>query len=328
MIQLHPHPKQKSLPTMYDLPSEDSEEPGLPDEFHDYQPDLLTQTCRLPHYSPENYLIASDLNLYYDKKHTLWHKRPDWFLVLGVKRSTEIKKLRLSYVVWQEGVSPFLVVELASPGTKDEDLGLTPRKGESPPTKWEVYEQILQVPYYLIYDRYQNEFRGFVWRTGQYQELDLRSGRLWLEELGIGIGLWQGSYEGVEGLWLRFYDQLEWIPTPSERAAEEQERTNRAQQRAIAAERERDLAQESARVAQENARAAQERARVAQESARVAQENARAAEERARVAQAERDRERQDKELERQQREQAELELQKLRQKLQQLNIDPDTLSQ
>jgi hypothetical protein len=32
---------QKDWPTMYDLPSEDSEEMGLPDEFHDFQPELL-----------------------------------------------------------------------------------------------------------------------------------------------------------------------------------------------------------------------------------------------------------------------------------------------
>jgi hypothetical protein len=34
-----------SLPTMYDLPSENPEEMGLPDEFHDAQPDLLKETC-------------------------------------------------------------------------------------------------------------------------------------------------------------------------------------------------------------------------------------------------------------------------------------------
>lgn len=28
-------PLQKDWPTMYDLPSEDPQEPGLPDEFHD-----------------------------------------------------------------------------------------------------------------------------------------------------------------------------------------------------------------------------------------------------------------------------------------------------
>jgi len=50
---------------MYDLPSEDPEEPGLPDEFHDLQPQLLSRTLSLKGYSRENCFTASDLNLYY-----------------------------------------------------------------------------------------------------------------------------------------------------------------------------------------------------------------------------------------------------------------------
>ncbi len=37
MLQI---PPQQTLPTMYDLPSEDPEETGLPDEFHLLQPEL------------------------------------------------------------------------------------------------------------------------------------------------------------------------------------------------------------------------------------------------------------------------------------------------
>jgi hypothetical protein len=36
-----PRPPKETLPTMYDLPSEDPEEPVLPDEFHSLQPRLL-----------------------------------------------------------------------------------------------------------------------------------------------------------------------------------------------------------------------------------------------------------------------------------------------
>ena len=71
---------------------------------------------------------------------------------------------------------------------------------ETRPTKWEVYEDILKVPYYVIYDRYENQFRGFTLQSGQYEVLALEAERLWLEALGLGLGLWQGSYEGVEGL--------------------------------------------------------------------------------------------------------------------------------
>ena len=47
MYQNHPAvPGIDTLPTMYDLPSEDPEEMGLPDEFHDFQPKLLRETCQ------------------------------------------------------------------------------------------------------------------------------------------------------------------------------------------------------------------------------------------------------------------------------------------
>jgi len=42
---------------MYDLPSEDPEEPGLPDEFHLWQAEL-SQTFRPPQYAAEQRLLA------------------------------------------------------------------------------------------------------------------------------------------------------------------------------------------------------------------------------------------------------------------------------
>jgi Uma2 family endonuclease len=52
-------------------------------------------------------------------------------------------------------------VELLSPGTEAEDLGQTLREVNRPPTKWQVYEQILKIPYYVLYDRYTLTFRLF-----------------------------------------------------------------------------------------------------------------------------------------------------------------------
>ncbi|WP_410503748.1 hypothetical protein [Leptolyngbya sp. 7M] len=73
-----PRSPRETLPSMYDLPSEDPEEPGLPDEFHDLQPQLLSRTLYLSQYSRNQCFTASDLNLYYDLNHPLWHKRPDY----------------------------------------------------------------------------------------------------------------------------------------------------------------------------------------------------------------------------------------------------------
>ncbi|MEM9543050.1 MAG: hypothetical protein AAGA60_26605 [Cyanobacteria bacterium P01_E01_bin.42] len=69
------------------------------------------------------------------------------------------------------------------------------------------------------------------------------------------LGLWQGSYEGVEGLWLRFYDRFgDWVSTPNERA-------DLQTQRAILAEDERDrerLEKERERLEMEQTQAALE----------------------------------------------------------------------
>ena len=233
---------------MYDLPSEDPEEPGLPDEFHYYQPQLLRETFRPTRYAPERVFVASDLNLYYTLQHPLWHKRPDWFAVLGVSALHEDHGLRLSYVLWQEDVVPYLVVELLSPGTEDEDLGKTVQEAEQPPTKWMVYEQIVGVPYYVVFSRYTNAVYYYERTTGQYRQLSPASQRLWLPEAGIGIGVWFGTYHGRERHWLRFYnDQELWIPTPLEQEHQrvEQER-QRAEQERQRAEQERQRAEQSA----------------------------------------------------------------------------------
>ncbi|OCR01426.1 hypothetical protein BCD67_23530 [Oscillatoriales cyanobacterium USR001] len=196
----------EKLPTMYDLPSDNPEEPGLPDEFHDLQPELLRQTCRPPNYPSAEIFIASDLNLYYDVNHFNWYKRPDWFLVLGASRLYQGNELRLSYVMWQEKVSPLVVVELLSDGTEEEDLGLKEELAHKPPTKWRVYERILQIPYYLVFSRYTNQLRVFRLIGNRYREQSLTESKFGIPELELSIGLWSGVYQGCQRIWLRWYN--------------------------------------------------------------------------------------------------------------------------
>lgn len=104
-------PGEKRL-TMYDLPSEFAGESGLPDEYHDLQPELLSSTLQLTQYTAQERFTGTDMCLYYDEDHPLWHKRPDWFLAVGVPRLYNGSDLRLSYVVKDEGVAPSVIVEL------------------------------------------------------------------------------------------------------------------------------------------------------------------------------------------------------------------------
>ncbi len=249
-----PRSPRETLPTMYDLPSEFPEEPGLPDEYHDLQPQLLSRTLTLAHYSRENWFAASDLNVYYDVQHPLWHKRPDWFLAVGVPRLYDGEDLRRSYVVWQEGRSPDVVVELLSPGTESGDLGrfFEGAKGSDfpspslalegngsleglPPEKITVYERYLRVPYYVVFNRYSGVLRFFQLVGDSYQEQPLRQEgnlKIWLSGLGVGLGVWQGDFEGATRSWLRWCDQDgNWLllDTEQERLAKEQERLAKEQ---------------------------------------------------------------------------------------------------
>ena len=251
-----PLPPKEALPTMYDLPSENPDEPGLADDFHYYQLQLLRETFCPPDYPPERFYVASDLYIYYDVHHPNWYKRPDWFAVVDVPRLYNERELRMSYVIWQEGVVPFVVVELLSEST--EDLGHTLREINQPPTKWQVYEQILQIPYYIVFARDPDQFRAFQLTEGQYRELTLPDKRAWLPEIKLGLGLSPDVYHGVERKWLRWYDADDkWIPTPVEKERQRVEQLKANQEKTRADQEKRRADQEKTRAEQEKMRAEQ-----------------------------------------------------------------------
>ncbi|MCU0568776.1 MAG: Uma2 family endonuclease [Oculatellaceae cyanobacterium Prado106] len=216
-----------SLPTMYDLPSDDPEEPGLPDEFHALQPQLLSRTLQLSQYSRQEIFYALDMNLYYDPEHVNWYKRPDWFLVVGVPRRYQNWDARQSYVLWDEQVSPIVVVAFLSPGTEAEDLGRfatrppKPSEAGKPPHKFEVYEQIVRVQNYIVYDETTEVLRYFRLIDGAYQEQSIAptNPRLWIPELKIGLAIAPGEFDGLEQCWLRWCDRSgTLLPTDTEMA--------------------------------------------------------------------------------------------------------------
>ncbi|MEB3181857.1 MAG: Uma2 family endonuclease [Nostocaceae cyanobacterium] len=238
-----PLPPWETLPTMYDLPSENLEEPGLPDDFHFLQPLLLFLTFLPVGWNPELVYSAADLNLYYDLEHPQWYKHPDWFGVVGVPKLYRGQDLRLSYVRWQEKANPFVVVELLSPGTEAEDLGNTTSATNQPPTKWEVYERILRIPYYVVFSRYTNEIQGFHLVGGHYEAMNLTEGHLAMPELGLSLGIWEGSFQSIERLWLRWFTiEGELISIPEEKAEQAKQQAASAHRRVeLLAERLRQL---------------------------------------------------------------------------------------
>jgi hypothetical protein len=89
-----------------------------------------------------------------------------------------------------------------------------------------------------------------------------------LPEVGLGLTLWAGEFEGKQANWLRWCDRDgNLIPTAQERADAEHQRADEAQRRV---QEERQRAEEAQqRVREERQQTEQERQRAEQERARA-----------------------------------------------------------
>ncbi len=175
---------------------------------------------------------------------------PDIMVSLDVTLPEDCRpKGRRSYFTWVFGKAPDLVIEVVSnrEGSEVEKARRYARLG---------------VRYYVIFDpeRWLGErvLRGYVLHGLSYVELlDLS----WIEELGLGLVIWQGRCEDMEGLWLRPCgpDKV-LLPLPAEVAeaaqAQLEEERARAEAAQALADEERVRAEESqAQVEEERARA-------------------------------------------------------------------------
>ena len=63
--------------------------------------------------------VGSDMMMFYEEgERTHRHLAPDVFVVLGIPN-----RVRMNYLIWEEGKAPDVVFEFTSPSTKREDLG-------------------------------------------------------------------------------------------------------------------------------------------------------------------------------------------------------------
>jgi hypothetical protein len=161
---------------------------------------------------------------------------PDWFLVLDVPPLLE-GRFRRSYVLWQELIPPLLILEFVS-GDGSEERDRRPGIG-----KFWIYERAIRPAYYGIYevDPGRIEMQQLV--RNRFRPLPATAqGRYPIEELGVELGLWQGSYVNAEVPWMRWWDaQGQLLLTGEERAEKERERAEKERERA---EKERERARE------------------------------------------------------------------------------------
>ncbi|MFQ3638517.1 MAG: Uma2 family endonuclease [Chloracidobacterium sp.] len=305
-------------PTMDDLPSEFPGEEGLPNEFHALFAMLLMETFCPTTFPPDRVFSVLDMYLYFPYQGKTRGFRPDWFGVVDVPALYEGYRPRQSYVTAVEGKPPLIIAEALSKGTARNDLGRGAWPPEGAPRKWDVYERVLRIPYYVTIDYETEDVRFFQHDGTRLVEVETPNGRLWMPEAGLWVGRWQGVYRGLETVWVRFFDpDGAVIPTWAERTAAERADKAVAQQVAEEERRQREAAQlaaEEERRQREAAQLAAEEERRQREAAQLAAEEERRQREAAQLA----------AEEERRQKEAFLQETEKLRRKLRELGVEPD----
>ena len=224
----------------------------------------LRESLELSGYIQPTMLIAANLGICATIDGRQVIKAPDWLFVqtvLPLSGTTD----RRSYTPHLEGEIPRIVIEFCS----DIDGKEYSAKCTFPQGKWFFYEQILQVPTYVIFNHLTAELEVHQIESGQYklQPID-ENNRYWITDMRLFLGLWEGEKEGRIGYWLRWWDQAgNLLPWAVEKVEQEQERTIQERKRAE---------QESQRAEQERKRAEQESQRAEQERKRAEQESQRA----------------------------------------------------
>jgi Uma2 family endonuclease len=179
---------------------------------------------------------------------------PDMLLSLDVKLPEDIwKKHNRSYFVWVYGKPPDVVVEVVS-NTRGEEDG----------RKLHIYARI-RVAYYVIFDPEkhlkQGVLRIYKLIGNDYELID----GYWMENIGLGVTLHNGEYEGFKGTWLRWYDKNgKLILTGTEQNEKERQEAEAAKKQAEAAEKQAEAAEKQAEAAEKQAEAAEKKSEAAE----------------------------------------------------------------
>jgi hypothetical protein len=169
-------------------------------------------------------------------------KAPDWVWVPNVPPLKQ-KRIRRSYTPKKEGEIPAIVMEFLSESEGSEYS----MKSNFPYGKWFFYEQILQVPIYVIFNPEDDELEVYFLMDGHYTKQEPNAeGRYWLESIGLFIGAWEGDRHGNHEFWLRWWSpDQQMLLCGTEQVEMERQRIDLERQRAD---------QESMRAEQESQR--------------------------------------------------------------------------
>ncbi|MBC6434721.1 hypothetical protein FM036_31435, partial [Nostoc sp. HG1] len=172
----------EALPADFQLEGEPVENTGQP-----LLTGALRESLEISGFIQPQMLIASNFGLCATINGQFVAKAPDWVYVPSVN---QVLGERKSYTPNLDGDIPAIVMEFLS----DTEGGEYSFKRTYPPGKWFFYEQILQVPIYVIFDLNGGllEFYQLENRRYELQQAD-ENGRHWIDLMGLFLGTWQGT---------------------------------------------------------------------------------------------------------------------------------------
>jgi len=195
----------------------------------------LTESLELAVRLPANALTITNYGICATLNNKIVVKAPDWGFVPSIRVPRE--EVKRSYTPQLQGDFPVIVMEFLS----DTEGGEYSSKPTYPPGKWFYYEQVLKVPNYAIFEPETGVLEVYrLDNSGQYQlQTPDENNRLWIVEMNLFLGIWQGSRENRTGYWLRWWDEHgELLLWGSELATKERQRAERlaAQLRSLGVE--------------------------------------------------------------------------------------------
>lgn len=170
----------------------------------------------------QQYCIGQDSGIYWRETTPpqAGAEAPDWFYVPNVPPTLN-GQMRRSYVLWKESIPPYIAIEFVS-GTGEEERDKTPWQG-----KFWVYETVIRPAYYAIYEVQKAQVEVYQLVTTRYQLMQPNPhGRFPLQELGVELGIWQGTYRHVDLPWLRWWDEAGNLLLAGQERAEQAQKAN------------------------------------------------------------------------------------------------------
>ena len=212
------------LPADYPLPDDPVE--------NIQQPPLaaaLTDALGAAQWLQPDMLTGSNFGLVATVRKKIVVKAPDWFYVPKV-HPLEPQTIRRSYTQNLEGSPIAVVMEFLSA----EDNGELSLRSTPPYGKLYFYEQILQVPTYVIYDPTEATLEVRCLDQGCYVlQTPNPAGQFWIPQMDLFLGVWHGERLSQTINWLRWWKSdgslLLWS---SEQAEQERQRAEQERQRA------------------------------------------------------------------------------------------------